>query len=51
MFVGILCESHIHNFNYFYFFQTYVGDPYQDEKNQAALLLHEDSVDGSLLMV
>ncbi|XP_065200009.1 A disintegrin and metalloproteinase with thrombospondin motifs like isoform X2 [Planococcus citri] len=29
---------------------AYVGDPYQDEENQAALLLHEDNDDGSLLM-
>jgi len=28
-----------------------IGEAYQDESNQAALLLHHDKSDGSLLMV
>jgi len=28
-----------------------IGEAYQDENNQAALLIHHDKIDGSLLMV
>jgi hypothetical protein len=38
---------------FFSFFQDseYVGDVYQDEVNQAALLLYRDKTDDALLMV